>query len=501
MLRIFKVKRAVKNINPLEDSSNTYYEEVNMGGLMPNERALKVCYQNGDVWEARNLTTKSTQVDINKIFNSTLYEFNGFFIIKNKNDTASKEYYCFITVDKKNEVLEDKHWLIWLTVYHDLDGSTGFKLLLRWDLEKFIFTIVKNPIKINLLENDNFNKEENHYSLPTVAVIRKWYYHKEWLEINTPINNSQSMIYSIPVKCPMEEIELDMPKEDVIRNLIRNRTNKTDKEYDLLSMDFGRQAGYNGYNSMIISAGNPINTYDFMKQGNGYAWLSFLGGMGVNDFNAPRYIFYKITDINDKPISHPFAPKSKENFSGNNYFYINGLHKIKSNGKVGFKIRTLLSKTYFLYTNTDYQLMAYYYGNENSSYSKDLKNAVYYYIPFALGSTYYFDSMDNSKAVLIPDKIWKWEYFFQKVIDLKEDNTITSQTQIPEFADKPLEERYYMPLWNKLSFLIISQDFRVGNLIAEHTDYAEGSIYKEYYWGHNSHLQLKYLIGYWKARS
>lgn len=500
MLRIFKVKRAVKNINPLEDSSATYYEEVNMGGLMTNERALKVCYQNGDIWKLKDFTTKTEQVEIQKILNSTLYEFNGFFIIKNKNDAASREYYCFITVDKANEVLEDKHWLIWLTVYYDLNGSTGFKILLRWDLVDFVFTIVKDPIQINLLESDNFNLEKNHYSLPTVAVIKKWYYHKEWLEINTPINNSQSMIYSIPVKCPMEEIELDMPKEDVIRQLIRARTNMTDKEYDLLSMDFGRQKGHNGYNSMIISAGNPINSYDFMKQGNGYAWLSFLGGIGVNDFNAPKYIFYKITDVNDKAITHPFSPKSKENFTGNNYFHIHGLHKIEINGKVGFKTQTLLGKTYFLYTNKDYQLLAYYYGYEISSYMRDLKNAVYYYIPYGLASTYYFDSLNNNKAVIVPDNIWKWEYFFQKVIDLNESDTTTSQTQIPDFADKPLDERCYMPLWKKLSFLIISSDFAVSKAIAENTDYSEGSINKEYYWGHNSHLQLKYLIGYWKAR-
>ena len=245
MLRIFKVKRVAKNINPLtDDPKNTYYEEVNMGGLMPNERALKVCYQNGDIWKLKDFTTKTEQVEIQKVLNSTLYEFNGFFIIKDKNDTASKEYYCFITVDKKNEVLEDKHWLIWLTVYYDLNGSTGFKILLRWDLQDFIFKIVKDPVQINLLEGDDFNAEKNLYSLPTVAVVKKWYYHKEWLEINTPnpTNKGQSMLYSMPVKCPMELIEMKMPSEDTIRTLIRNRLTKTDKEYVLLSMDLDRKS-------------------------------------------------------------------------------------------------------------------------------------------------------------------------------------------------------------------------------------------------------------------
>lgn len=484
MLRIFKVKRAVKNINPLEDSSATYYEEVNMGGLMPNERALKVCYQNGDIWKLKDFTTKTEQVEIQKILNSTLYEFNGFFIIKNKNDAASREYYCFITVDKANEVLEDKHWLIWLTVYYDLNGSTGFKILLRWDLEQFIFTIVKNPIQINLLENDNFNKEENHYSLPTVAVIRKWYYHKEWLEINTPINNSQSMIYSIPKKCPMEDIEIDMPKEDVIRQLIRARTNMTDKEYDLLSMDFGRQPGYNGYNSMIISM-NQINSYDNMKAGNGYAWLSFLGDTKNSKANFGG-LLCKITDTEGNVIKHTlykdvlnaYGLKFKRDFDKEDWIIGS------DDGLV-------------LLNNSDYFCISKPY--DTGSFTPMLKpNAYYLYLPYQLHFSILLDS--NNKFIQYSDERLIWEYNVQKTLSQTKDTTLVYQKQLDSYCDKPLEERYYMPIWGKLSFQILPLVFvrtKINDIIPSYIQVKTW----DYYYGHNSHLQLKYLVGYWKARS
>ena len=495
MLRIFKVKRAVKNINPLtDDPKNTYYEEVNMGGLMPNERALKVCYQNGDIWKLKDFTTKTGQVEIQKVLNSTLYEFNGFFIIKDKNDTASREYYCFITVDKKNEVSEDKHWLIWLTVYYDLNGSTGFKILLRWDLENFIFTIVKDPIQINLLEGDDFNAEKNHYSLPTVAVVKKWYYHKEWLEINTPnpTNNGQSMLYSIPVKCPMNVIEMKMPSEDTIRTLIRNRLTKTDKEYDLLSMDFGRQPGYNGYNSIIISNGNPINNYEGMKRDNGYAWLSWLGGQ--NKGNPYDKVLFKILDKDGKAIKHPLH---------RNVLNIGGIKMTLYDGKV---YAYAMNNTDEAYLN-ELSWHVFMYNNRYfSSVNKTIDNNKYLnYIPFQL--IYPITVKNDNKFEKIPfNPSLYWTVDFQ--LKTTDDNInavdydFFYQTQIGEFDDKPLDERCYMPLWDKIQFQIIPD---VSNLIVkERNEVIKNYVIYEnydYYWGHNSHLQLKYLVGYWKARS
>ena len=500
MLRIFKVKRAVKNVNPLtDDPQNTYYEEVNMGGLMPNERALKVCYQNGDIWKLKDFTTKTEQVEIQKVLNSTLYEFNGFFIIKNKNDTASREYYCFITVDKQNEVLEDKHWLIWLTVYYDLNGSTGFKILLRWDLQNFIFTIVKDPVQINLLEGDDFNAEKNHYSLPTVAVVRKWYYHKEWLDIPTPnpdVFSGDYTIFGETKKIPMETFDINMPSEDVMRGLIRDKISKTDKEYDLLSMDFSLQ---NNKIPALTTRFDNVLTVDYIDYQ--FTWFRMYN-LDLNVTNASIYdlkgVGFKILDKKGNIIKHPLVVSNDIdieersydiiNHNGTNYILKennNDIIKFSRNGTTIWAAYNLTAANYRVRPNIYVKYPPYRLIPPIKKTSSQLSN------PNPEGEP-------NSDYARFAIRSYDYQYI-DKVTSLK---LSFIQTCISEAKTKAIDESLYMPLWGKVQFYFIPETYFLESEIVDnegnHLGIFDGC---ECYYALGKYIPLKYLVGYWKQRS
>ena len=518
MLRFFRVKRDCIGQNPLNDTKGDYYEEVSSSGLQPNERALKVCYQNGDILQLKNFTTATEEVDINKVLNSTLYNFEGAFYIKTINDSTAPEYLCFQSINKAHYA-EDNYYLLWLTVYEGVNGTEGFKICLKWDFTSMQFFVVTNPVKIVLDESDDINKVDNKSSIPTVAVLHKWEYQKKWYEINTPnrkgVNGEgAAQIVNEVVNCPIEPIEIYMPTEEQIYKAIQQSTgiDVVGGEADFLSMDFGTQVGYNGYNTCQIAVGystNPITDFNGMKKLKGQAWLSVNPQTKTNILlSSIFYPSFRIHDKNGNPIKHPL----------NSYLYDN-VTPLTIYGKLNSDL-----KEYYEMTDEERKQCEDWYWaheveiNKYRADSDTFWNCIQCnsYAPFFLGCISQYPAFpicaeskntDGSWTTTLREQQWRYDLQIIKNDDFyqPEKNYAALQNLPPNYDKNPLlkEPENYMPIWDRffINFYTFSRsrDGTKDSITLGKEFYVpiKNAAYKSTFYAYNSHVQLKYLLGRW----
>ena len=344
MIKFFKVKKAVKNVNPLSEGASEFYDEIGIGGLKSDERAIKICYQNAGIDKLKTLTTESTDEDIIAVLNKSLLNMNGFFIWKNINDVNEKEYYCYINIEK-NETAS----ILRLTCYNDKEGEMGFKIELEWITADSKFKVISNPNNIiATATNTDFdfnNLSNNGFSLPNVALLHKWEYTKKWYGLQfTSTKQTQYESNSEILGKYQPAVITELPTLDEITEAFN--TKFPDKQYNILSMDFSTQK----MKSAIIINGrsNPAEATTskaerkFIGFVDDYFTTTVFRGLRLMYTAATTY-WFRIFDVEGNKIKypksniripivdldaayklHPHKPKSQSDGS-NNYSQTDGV--------------------------------------------------------------------------------------------------------------------------------------------------------------------------------